>query len=146
MSLPYGHVAACVDGSDAARGALMEARTLADAAGGRLSVVHVIPPPPFIATLAAGFGGGPVHDPDTEREAAAMWLAEEAARVGGEPVLLEGQPPSTACAWAREAGCDLIVAAGHSGALERAVLGSFASYLAHHAPCAVLLTRAGGEA
>jgi nucleotide-binding universal stress UspA family protein len=32
-----------------------------------------------------------------------------------------------------------MVAATHRGLVERALLGSFAGYLAHHAPCSVFL-------
>lgn len=141
MSLPYRHVACCIDGSDAGAGALREARAVADAADGSLSVVHVIAPPHFVVSLAAGLGGAPVHDDATEREAARLWLAGAAEEVRGDPVLLEGHPASAASEWAAEAGVDLLVAASHRGLVERSMLGSFAGYLVHHAPCAVLLTK-----
>ncbi|MGD9697009.1 MAG: universal stress protein [Thermoleophilia bacterium] len=133
-------IACFIDDSDAARRALDEAADLRAVTGGRLRVVHVIAPPAFLLSMAASLGGAPVHDPEIERQAAQMWLAEVARSIeGAEPVLLEGHPPSTACDWARESGCDLMVAATHRGRLERALLGSFAGFLAHHAPCPVLL-------
>jgi nucleotide-binding universal stress UspA family protein len=74
------------------------------------------------------------------------WLeAETAGTPGAEPVLLEaGDHDSAAdavCDWARQAGVDLLVAAAHRGAIERALslVGSFSQHLAHHAPCPVLL-------
>jgi nucleotide-binding universal stress UspA family protein len=139
VSASYDHIACFIDDSDAASRALGHATALRDAAGGRLSVVHVLAPPAFLVSLAAGLGGAPVHDTEVEREAAEMWLAEEARSAGAEAVLLDGHPASTACEWAREAGVDVMVAATHRGLVERTIVGSFASYLTHHAPCAVLL-------
>ena len=145
MTISYRDIACCIDESEAAGRALAHAAAMRDLAGGRLRVVHVIAPPAFLVSMAASLGGAPVHDPQLEREAAEMWLGEQAKAAGAEAVLLEGHPASTACAWAREAGCDLLVAARHRGLMERALLGSFASYLAHHAPCPVLLVPAGGD-
>jgi nucleotide-binding universal stress UspA family protein len=145
MSVSYDHIACCIDESEAAKVALAHAAALRDMAGGRLSVVHVMAPPAFLLSMAASLGGAPVHDPVVEREAAQMWLAEEATSVGGEAVLLEGHPASTACEWARDEGVDVLVAAAHRGVVERALLGSFAGYLVHHAPCPVLLVPPGRE-
>jgi nucleotide-binding universal stress UspA family protein len=146
MSVSYDHIACCIDESDAADRALAHAAAVRALSGGRLSVVHVLAPPAFLIAMAAGLGGAPVHDAAVEREAAEMWLAERARTIeGAEPVLLEGHPASTASEWARAADCDLIVAATHRGLVERVLLGSFASYLAHHAPCAVLLVPPGGD-
>jgi universal stress protein A len=139
MSVPLDHIACFIDDSEAAARALSHAAALRDATGARLSVVHVLAPPAFLVSLAAGLGGAPVHDIETEREAAEMWLAEEARSVEGEAVLLDGHPASTACAWAADAGVNVMVAATHRGLVERALLGSFASHLAHRAPCSVFL-------
>jgi nucleotide-binding universal stress UspA family protein len=139
MSVSYRHIACFIDDSSAASRALAHAASLRDATGARLSVVHVLAPPAFLISLAAGLGGAPVHDTEVEKEAAQMWLAEEARSVDGEAVLLEGHPGNTACEWARGAGVDVMVAAGHRGVVDRSVLGSFANYIAHHAPCSVFL-------
>ena len=109
----FAHVACCIDDSDAATRALAYADALRALAGGKLTVLHVLPSPAFLTSLAASLGGAPVHDSDMEREAAVDW--------------------------AREAGCDVIVAAQHSGRVERVFLGSFAKHLVDHAPCAVFL-------
>lgn len=136
----YRHLAVFIDGSEAAGRALAHAEALRDVTGGRLSIVHVVASPSFLVSLAAGLGGGVVNDPEAEREAARIWLEEQVRdRRGAEAVLLEGHPATAACDWAREAGADLMVAASHRGLVERALLGSFASHIAHHAPCAVLL-------
>jgi universal stress protein A len=139
VSVSFDHIACFIDDSEAASRALSHAAALRDATGARLSVVHILAPPAFLVSLAAGLGGAPVHDTEVEREAAELWLAEEARSVGAEAVLLDGQPANTATEWAREAGVDVMVAARHRGGVERALLGSFAGHLAHHAPCPVFL-------
>lgn len=140
MPDPIRHIACCIDDSDAGAAALDHARMLAGLAGARLSVVHVIAPPPFLISMAAGLGGAPVHDDEAQREAGLAWLQEVAAgQEDATPVLLEGHPGETACAWAAAEGVDLMVVASHRGRVERALLGSFASYVSHHAPCPVLL-------
>jgi nucleotide-binding universal stress UspA family protein len=139
MSVSYEHIACCIDDSEAAARSLAHGAALRELTGGRLTVVHVHAPPPVLVSMAATLGGAPVHDDATEHEAARMWLAEQVRTVDAEGVLLEGDPAPTACAWAKDAGCDLLVAASHRGLVERVLLGSFASYVAHHAPCAVLL-------
>ena len=79
---------------------------------------------------------------DEIAEVASTWLAEQAALVPeAQSVLLSGHPAGAVCAWAREHRPDLLVAGAHRGHLERVALGSFASYLAYHAPCPVLLMR-----
>lgn len=142
--IDYEHIGCFIDGSDAGGRALAHAEGLRALTGGRLSVVHVVATPAFLVSLAAGLGGAAVHDPTVEREAAEMWLAEQVrGREGAQAVLLEGHPASTACEWAGTEGVDLMVAASHRGLVERALLGSFAGHIAHHAPCPVLLVPPG---
>jgi nucleotide-binding universal stress UspA family protein len=136
----FNHIACCVDDSPAAARALAHADALRALVGGRLSVVHVIPSPAFLTSLAASLGGAPVHDTGLEYEAAEMWLAEQIeGRDGAEAVLLEGHPAEAACDWARESGCDVLVVASHRGRVERVFVGSFAGHVAHNSPCPVLL-------
>jgi nucleotide-binding universal stress UspA family protein len=140
VAITFEHVACFIDESDAAGRALAHAQALRELAGGRLSVVHVVAPPAFLISMAGAVGGAPVPDVALEMEAARLWLTDRAEQIdGAEPVLLEGHPASVACDWAREAGCSVMVAASHRGVVERVFVGSFAGYLAHHAPCAVLL-------
>jgi nucleotide-binding universal stress UspA family protein len=139
MSVEYRHIACFIDDSDAAARAMAHAAALRDATGAQLTVTHVIGPPAFLVSLAAGLGGAPVHDAELERDAAEMWLAEQARSVEAEGVLLEGHPASTAVQWAREAGVDVMVVASHRAVVEKALLGSFAGYVVHHAPCSVFL-------
>lgn len=140
MSDPvFRHIAVCLDRSDAAATALAEARKIHDAAGStRFSVVHVAPWP----LLYTGEAGAWAPDPEDVSSAARAWLDEFMHDVPeAEGVLLDGYPPAVVCEWAAEEDVDLIVAASHRGLVERVLLGSFAGYLARHAPCAVLLTR-----
>ena len=140
MTGPFDHIACFIDESDAASQALAQAAALRDLSGGKLSVVHVVAPPSFLVSLGSAVGGSVPFDDRPEMEVAQAWLANLAEGFeAAEPVLLEGHPASTACYWAREAGCSVMVAASHRGAVERVFLGSFAGYLAHHAPCAVML-------
>lgn len=143
MSVDYERIACFIDDSEAGARALAHAAALRDATGARLTVVHVLAPPAFLVSLAAGLGGAPVHDTGVEREAAEMWLAEEARSVDAEAVLLEGHPASTAVDWARSEGVDVMVVAAHRGLVERTLLGSFAGYVAHHAPCPAFLVPPG---
>jgi len=142
MTAPYAHIACCVEGSAASELALAEARRLRDLGPGRLTLVHV-------ATAGVTFAGGPetpIADVVGALESSRRWLADFAARVpGAEAVLLEGAPPGAVVAWAKESGPDLLVAAAHRGLLERLLLGSFATHLARHAPCSVLLVRPSGD-
>jgi len=145
---PYRHIACCVDDSYAARAAAAEAARLRDLGPGRLSLVHVIERPPLPALVAEGAAWYP--DEREYESRARAWLADLARDFRAEPVLLTGYPPAAAAEWAERAGVDLLVAASHRGRVERLLLGSFASYLARHAPCAVLLVRppaaaGGGE-
>jgi nucleotide-binding universal stress UspA family protein len=140
VTTPLDHIACFIDESDAATRALAHAAALRALAPGKLSVVHVVAPPAFLISLAGIVGGSAPFDDRPELEAALAWLTNRAGEIeGAEPVLLEGHPASVACDWAREAGCSVMVAASHRGIVERVFLGSFAGYLAHHAPCPVLL-------
>ena len=136
---PYGHIAVCIDRSDASLATLAEARALRAALGpGRLTIVHVAPWP----LLYTGEAGAWAPDPADIESAAREWLEGIAADVSeGEAALLDGYPPAAVCEWAGTNEVDLIVAASHRGLVERVLLGSFAGYLARHAPCSVVLTR-----
>jgi nucleotide-binding universal stress UspA family protein len=135
VSVPYPHVAVCVEDSEASRRALAEALRLEPE---RLSVVHAAPWP---LLYTGGFGGW-VPDPEDLFSRSRQWLDEVVVEAGrGEGVLLTGYPQVVVVEWAEEVRPDLLVAAAHRGAFQRVFLGSFASYLAHHAPCPVLLVR-----
>jgi nucleotide-binding universal stress UspA family protein len=139
MSAPYENIACFIDDSESAQRGLAEARRLHGLGSGRLSVVHVVSPPPWPVVMGSALGGL-MDDPEALIGAGREWLTSVVADIdGAEPVVLFGHPAEEAVRFLTDVGCDLAVAAGHRGTVARAVMGSFASYLAHHAPCAVLL-------
>ena len=136
MPTPYHHIACCLDPSPGSDRALEEAVRVHEFGPGRLSLVHATRLP-----WASGFAGG-APNPEDVLDADRTWLAERAERTpDSEFVLLEGSAAPSVCDWAAENGVDLIVAGAHRGLLQRIALGSFAGYLTHHAPCAVMLVR-----
>jgi nucleotide-binding universal stress UspA family protein len=133
---PYSHIACCIDESAGSERAFREAQRLRAFGPGRLTLIHVASPPIVYGEAI----GAPLSDEITD--AASKWLAGQSAKVPeSQAVLLSGHPASSVCDWAREHQPDLLVAGAHRGHLERVALGSFASYLAYHAPCPVLLVR-----
>lgn len=135
---PYRHIACCVDDGEASRRGLAEARRLRALGPGRLSLLHVAVAPIAYMPMAHGITWMP--EPEAYASWAETWLRTQTS--GEEvPVLLEGHPGDAVCRWAREHDVDLLVAAAHRGVAARAFLGSFASYVAYHSPCAVLLVR-----
>lgn len=140
--VPYRHIAVCIDDSEPSRRALQEARVLAAAGADTLSIVHVAQWP--MSHVVMGYAEVP--DPTDTLVRAERWLSDQVTEVpGATGVFLKGYPPAVVCDWATEAAPDLIVAASHRGRLDRFLLGSFAHYVAYHAPCEVLLTRAPGH-
>ncbi|WP_217914835.1 universal stress protein [Miltoncostaea marina] len=138
MGLPYRHIACCMDDSAAAERALAQATALREAAGARLSLVHVGPFPLLVEEV----DGETRVLPDDLNATAREWIGRVAAATGGaEAVFLEGLPAPTACRWAADAGVDLIVTAAHHGRLEGLLIGSFSEYVVRHAPCPVLVVR-----
>ena len=139
MNELFTHIAVCLDNSEASSAALDEAWRLTRSVGPvRFSLVHVIPSPSVIA----GHGAMWVQDPSEIAAGAKEWLdAAVAAHPGAKVVLLGGYPQAEVCDWARDENVDLLVASSSRGMFDRVLLGSFAGYLARHAPCSVLLTR-----
>ncbi len=134
MDRPYRRIACCVDRDPMAGRVIDEARALA---GGKpFRVVHAVAPPHSLVSGPFAYVA-PIVELRGEAEA---WLADLVADVlEAEPVLLEGPPARELCRWARDNGTDLIVAAAYRSRMERAMLGGFASHIAYHAPCSVLL-------
>ena len=141
MTAPYEHIIVCVDQDSTATGAsLVAARNLRAIGPGRLTLVHALVPP-FVYPALPGSGVQTwIPNPQETRAAATIWL-EGMAEPGETIAVLEGYAPEAVCGWAVESGADLIVAAAHRGRIERILLGGFASFLAHNAPCQVLLIR-----
>jgi hypothetical protein len=146
----FTHVAACVDDSDFAADVIRLAERVVKT-GGTISVVHVLGGPPFsesvIAAIGGAFGGSPLMDNTaTHREIAQALLETVCDGIpGAVPVLLDphdaDSAPDAVVRWAEDTGVDALVAAAHTGALNRALkfVGSFSGHLVHHAPCPVVL-------
>jgi nucleotide-binding universal stress UspA family protein len=144
MGPGYRHVACCVEGSLAHKAVIAAgARMLDDDA--TLTLLHVVTQP--VAMMAT-----PTPDISGLFDSAESWLREvvtetqhqiqsagSQAKVDG--VLLEGHPGISVVAWCKDSDVDLLVAASHRGHFDRALLGSFATYVAYHSPCDVHLVR-----
>lgn len=132
MSTPYKNVICCVEESEPSMAALARAR----AQGGRVTLLHVLALPVIYTFPVFGY----VPEPPEMRGHVEEWL-KGIAQPGEGWAVLEGHAPSAACAYAETHGADLVVAARHRGFVDRVLLGSFAGYLSHHAPCDVLLVK-----
>jgi len=137
MPAPYRNIACCLSADPASDAVLAEAVALRAVSPGALFLVNVVGP---AQTSLAGPFSYYADSPAVLEDQAETWLGEKAATVpGATPVVLDGYPPRAVCRWAAENDIDLIVAAAHRGFVERTLLGGFASYVAYHAPCPVLL-------
>jgi nucleotide-binding universal stress UspA family protein len=138
VAAPFAHIACCVDDTPASQVALAEARRLRALGPGRLTLVHAGP----IPVMMERSGEGWVPDPRDLSSVERAWLDGLLRGIPeAEGVFLTGHAPAAVCAWADEAKPDVLVAASSKGTLERVILGSFAAYIATHAPCPVLLVR-----
>ncbi len=123
------------DGSDAARRALERAAELADE-GANVTVVSAV-------HLLAGKGGVP-FDP-VEKENHEQDLQQAAARLAERGMTARtvegfGDPAGVIATQAKEMGADLIVVGTeHKNLLQRLLLGSVSTGVAHRAPCDVLV-------
>jgi nucleotide-binding universal stress UspA family protein len=129
-----------VDGSEPSKQALRWAITQAQLTGATVDAVTVWEYP-------AGYGWGPVVDPEVLAKAGEQVLSETLAQVVGEkspvPVrrhVVEGHPAFGLLEQAH--GADLLVAGsrGHGGFVG-ALLGSVGQYCVQHAPCPVVIIR-----
>ena len=133
------------DGSSLGHQALSHADTLARALGADLSVLYVQPDP--IPTVAEAYAYVPENAVQQQEEAMLALRDELRARLPHADLRLErasGRPvPRLILEAAKTLGADLIVMSTHGrGGLSRALLGSVAEAVAHHAPVPVLLVRA----
>jgi nucleotide-binding universal stress UspA family protein len=109
---PYAHIGCLIDGPSCGVMALGTAIALWRAAGGRLSVVHVGPPPApgplgVAAVLRRGDPGAPGRD---------LLRATVRGIAGAEAVCLNGPAAEAVRAWAEGAGADLLVVGAGAGA------------------------------
>ncbi len=141
MVVPFAHIACCVEHeSTASTEVLAAGRALRASGAGELSLVHVTQQP-MVYPGVPGWGLSSWNVDPADLDAAAQTWLKGITASGEKSVVLGGYPPATVCDWAGPAGVDLIVIAVTRGMVERAFLGSFASYMAHNAPCPVLMVR-----
>jgi nucleotide-binding universal stress UspA family protein len=77
-----------------------------------------------------------------ELDDAVKTISEKASGVHVTSALLEGWPKDTIVAEAERFGADLVVVGSHGyGPIRRFFLGSVSLFVAHHAPCSVLIVR-----
>ncbi len=144
MGPGYRHVACCIEGSMAHKAVIAAGARMLDDAG-TLTLLHVVTQP--IAMMAT-----PTPDISGLFDSAESWLrdvvteTQNQLRAAGsqahvDGVLLEGHPGIWVVSWSRDSDVDLVVAASHRGHFDRALLGSFATYVAYHSPCDVHLVR-----
>jgi nucleotide-binding universal stress UspA family protein len=144
------HILAPVDFSDYSKKAIDMALTLAQTFGAKLSLLHVVEPPPYPIEGYAPSGMEASLLEDLERQAAqelAQLLPEaQAAGVEVTRQVIIGSPYRQIIEIAKGAHVDLIVmaTAGRTG-FSRLVMGSVAERVVRTAPCPVLTVRPQDE-
>lgn len=130
------------DFSEESNAAKVYATMLADALGGTLHVLHVIPDP-----LAMGWGVDAAYLPQmleqTERNVREqldrVLTAEERQRLSAEIAVEIGSPAARIVEYAEKNGIDLIVMGTRGrGAIERMWVGSVTQAVMRRAPCPVV--------
>lgn len=148
------HILVGADGSTDALDAAVAGVDLLGLAD-RVTIACVVDAPPEATRgMESGFAGGIASDEETaaawsevHREAQQILDQMAHALPSGtpvEPLILEGDAGPALCRAAEELDVDVVVVGSRGrGAVKRALLGSVSSYVSHHAPCPVLITRAG---
>lgn len=134
------------DGSSLGHQALAHADALARALGADLSVLYVQPDP--LPTVTEAYAYMPENAVQGQEEVMLVLKGELQTRLPHADLRLErasGRPvPRLILEAAKALGADLIVMSTHGrSGLSRALLGSVAEAVTHHAPVPVLLVRDG---
>ncbi|MEA2588669.1 MAG: hypothetical protein QOH66_1596 [Actinomycetota bacterium] len=141
------------DGSDFAIAAAEKASALLDPTAA-VTVLAVVPPPVLPAAApVTGLDPGTLVTPEATEELdqaltaeAQAWLDRTVEALGGraERRSVHGDPATEICRVAGDGGFDVIVVGSHGfGFVKRVVLGSVSHHVLQHAPCPVLVVRAG---
>jgi nucleotide-binding universal stress UspA family protein len=146
-----GTIVVGVDGSDAAAGALTEARRLAEQTGDVLLLVTVWRPlrGDFGVAYPHAVAPPPPEVLDADRVRAERVLADAAAQarrsgVEVETELAGGDPAAELCRIAGERKARLLAVGSHGhGPVLAAVLGSTSARVLHDTPCPLLVVREG---
>lgn len=131
------------DGSDAADKALLDAATIAEKFGAKLTVISVVPNLCFTEIGVDCDTVNKLYRAEIEGVMEGVKALLEKRKIEAEAIILEGRNAAEVIVdHARGMGMDLIVV-GSTGkqATERAVFGSVSSKVAANAPCSVLVTR-----
>jgi nucleotide-binding universal stress UspA family protein len=145
----FGHILVATDFSDAAAAGLTYALSLAQEANSRLTVLHVVEPPPLRDEDEwAARGAGVASVLEAMKASAARQLAaaipvsaRDWCRV--TELLEVGRPHREILRVAAEQGVGLVVLGAHGyGVLERVFFGSTAHHVVRRAECPVLAVRA----
>lgn len=151
------HVLIGTDGSDDAIAAAEAGLGLLGAPSAVTVVCVMDTPGAATAGLESGFAGGMVSDAEVNRawsmveQDAREALERTVERLGVEApveqVARAGEAGPAICHLAEEVGADVIVVGSRGrGAIKRALLGSVSTHVTNHAPCPVVVVRAGTEA
>jgi nucleotide-binding universal stress UspA family protein len=142
----------CTDGSDVASDALRVGLSLLRPADRVVLAVVVDDHDESLVLGTSGFAGGQMSAEAFEELRAAAQaqgeriVAEGQRRLdlpGAETRVLHGEPGPSLCALAEELDADTIVMGSRGrGGIKRVLLGSVSDYVARHAPCTVVITRA----
>jgi len=123
------------DDRDAA-GAVEIARAIA-AEGAEITLSHVMERVPAYAMSYIT----EEHRADSRRAVQAELDAMAADILGGKGMVVEGHSGRTILDWAEQKGIDCIVIASHRPGMQDLFLGSTATQVVRHAPCAVHVIR-----
>ena len=119
---------------------LAVAKRFADANGGKITVVYVLPSIPGYAqaVLPSGTHSNVLAEAKKKLEEIAM-----SAELSGqaELMLLEGNPARAILDHADEMAADLIIMASHDPKITDYLIGSTASRVVHHAHCSMFIVR-----
>jgi universal stress protein A len=148
MALTLRRILVPIDFSGKSRQALEMAVPLAEQYGGRILLLHVVPPP-MISTWQAIPGGehyltmnmATVID-RARKELAVLATRHVPLALRGQTLVRQGNAYGEITEAARRLNVDLIVISthGHTG-MKRMLIGSVAERVVRHAPCAVLTAR-----
>lgn len=121
--------------------AVTMAQTLA-APGGKVTLLHVMPPEPLFAVdyLPSGWRDDMRAAIEAEMRSLALPLKHIGLREI-DVVVVDGEPGPAILDWARAENCDCIIISSHRPGLREHLLGSTASKVVKHAPCAVHVLR-----
>ncbi|MEO6420896.1 MAG: universal stress protein [Polyangiaceae bacterium] len=140
-----GHILVCLDRSTLADGCLPYARFVADAFGSKITLLHVMPPPPGAREANRA---DPLEWEIAKREAEQYLMRASTslgiAPQGTETRLIQGFPADQIVASAREVAADLTILSSHGeGGRSASDLGSVAQHVLGLAGGSVLLYPAG---